>query len=120
MPAIHQRHFDVLQHRELLNQVVRLKDEADPRRTDLAKLVVVHLRDVVIAQEVVARGRPVEAAEQVQQRALAGAGGTHDRHVVAGGDLERDAANGMHRLGAHHVVFLEISTRTAACMAATR
>ena len=108
MPLVEQRHFDVLQHRELLDQVVRLKDEADPRRPNVAELVVVHPGDVVVAQEEVARGRPVEAAEQVEQRALARAGGTHDRDVVAGGDFERDAANGMHRLGAHHVVFLEI------------
>ena len=46
--------------------------------------------------EVGARRRPVEAAEDVQQGGLAGAGRSDDRHPVAGVNREVDAAQRVH------------------------
>ena len=43
---------------------------------------------------------PVERAEDVQQRALAGARGAHDRDELAVGDADVDAAQGVHGRGA--------------------
>ncbi len=106
--AVVQRHLDVFDHRQRGQQIVRLKDEADPRGADLGQLVVAHLRDVVVAEHEAAGGGPIEAAEQVEQRALAGAGRAHDRDVVALGHVERHAAQGVDRLAAEHVVLAEI------------
>jgi hypothetical protein len=49
----------------------RLEDEADLAVADLGELVLGEPRHLLIAQEVLARGRRVEAAEQVHQRRLA-------------------------------------------------
>src|SRR3989304_1221602 len=54
-------------------------------------------------------GPAAEAAEQIQERALAGPGGAHDRDVVAGRHVERHAAERMDRLAAEHVVLAEIT-----------
>ena len=80
---VEQRHLDVLDDRVLRQQVVRLKDEAEVGAADLGELVVVHPGDVDVAQEVVAAGRPVEAAEDVEERGLAGAGRPHEGDEVA-------------------------------------
>ena len=53
-------------------------------------------------------GRLIEAAEQVEQRALAGAGRAHDGDVVARGHVEGDAAQGADRLALEDVVLLDI------------
>ena len=46
----------------------------------------------------------VEAAEQVHEGRLAGARWPHDRDELAGFDVDRDAAQGMHHRAAHLVV----------------
>ena len=46
----------------LLDQVVRLEDEAEIAAADLGQLVVVELGDVAAAQEILAAGGAVEAA----------------------------------------------------------
>ena len=51
-----QRKLDVLEHRVLLNQVIRLEDEAEVTAADLGELVVVQPGHVAPAQEV--RRRP--------------------------------------------------------------
>ena len=66
-----QRELDVLEDGVLLDQVVRLEDEAEVAAADLGELVVVEPGDVAAAQEVLAAGRAVEAAQQVEHRALA-------------------------------------------------
>ena len=68
---IGQRQLDVLHHRVLLDQVVRLEDEADVAASHLRQLVVVELGDILVSQDVLPAGGPVEAAQEVQHRALA-------------------------------------------------
>jgi hypothetical protein len=41
-----------------------------------------------------ARGGPIEAADEIDQRGLAGTGGTHDSQPFAGGYFERDIIQG--------------------------
>src|SRR6187401_1805345 len=84
-------------------QVERLEDEPDLLVADAGELVVVHLAHLLVVQQVGALGRRVEAADQVHQRRLAGAGRTHDRDVLAAADLDVHAAQGVHFLFAHHV-----------------
>ena len=92
-----QRELDVLEHGVLRDQVVRLEDEAEVAAADLGELVVVEPRDVATAQEVLAAGRAVEAAQQVEHGALARAGGAHDGDVFAGVDIDGHAPQGVHR-----------------------
>ena len=65
------------------------------RRSD--ELVVVVVAHVDAVEPVGAAGRQVEAAEDVHQRALAGAGGAHDRDVLAALDPQGDAVERAHR-----------------------
>ena len=103
-----QRNLDVLQHGQLGNEVVRLEDETDAGSADLGEPVVVHLGDVVEPEQDRAGAGSVEASEQVQKRALSRAGGAHDGHVVAFGDVEADAAQGTDDFGAQVVVFGDV------------
>src|SRR5437764_991639 len=66
---------DVLEHRELRQQVEALEDEADVRGAQPRALVVVEGGHVAAVEAVAALARAVEAAEDVQERRLAGAGG---------------------------------------------
>src|SRR5690606_33480894 len=53
--------------------------------------------------------RPVEPAQQVEQRRLAGSGGPHERDEVAGRDVERHALKDVDPLGAPVVDLREIA-----------
>ncbi len=55
------------------------------------QFVTVQGRDVFPGEAVFARGRSVEAAEDVHQRRLAGAGCTDNRHELPGMDRQVDA-----------------------------
>ena len=88
----HLRHQDVFEGGEFGQQVVELEDEAEGL---VAQLVALAGRQVVDASAVEADAAlvgPVEGAEQVQQRALAGAGGADDAEELAGADVQVDAA----------------------------
>ena len=91
-----QRQLDVLDDGELRDQVVRLEDEAQVAAADLRQLVVVQLRDVLPAQDVLPARGPVEAAQQVEQRALARAGVPHDGDEISLGKIDRHAAQRAH------------------------
>ena len=57
-------------------------------------------------------GRLVQTAEQIQERALAGARRPHDGDVVALGNVQRHAAQRRHRFALEHVVLAEIVQAT--------
>ena len=103
---VDQRQLDVLERRRAREQVEGLEDEADLPVADLRPLVAVELRDVHAVEKVAARGRPVEAADDVHERALAGARRAHDGHELARRDRERDAVERAH-LDLAHLVDLD-------------
>ena len=92
LPADHGRHRDVLQRRELRQQVVELEDEADLLVAELREPVVRLREHVAAAVFYASGGGPVERAEQVEQRALARAALPDDRHHLALAHRERHAA----------------------------
>src|SRR5271157_206020 len=96
---VRQRKLDILEHGVLRDQVVRLEDEAEVAAADLGKLVIIEPRDVAPTQEVLAAGRAVEAAQEVQHGALAGTRSAHDGDILAGVDIDGDAPQGVHRDG---------------------
>ena len=88
--AVEQRQLDVLGRPRPRQQVEALEDEADLGVADLGPLVAVEPRDVDAVEPVAARGRPVEAADDVHQRRLARAGRAHDGHELAARDRQAD------------------------------
>ena len=101
--GVDQRQLDVLERRGAGEQVEGLEHEADLPVADLGALVAVEPRDVDAVEEVAARRRPVEAADDVHERALAGARRAHDRDELARRDRERDAVERAHLDLAHLV-----------------
>src|ERR1700726_3967059 len=67
-----QRQLNVLKRGEYGNEVVHLKDEADVARPPLRELISRHVRDFVARYGNTAVRGDIEAAEQIQQRSLAG------------------------------------------------
>ena len=87
-----QRQLDIAlggQHRQ---QVVGLEDEADVARAPAGEIGVAQPVDRQALDLDAARGRPVEAADQVEERALARSGRPHQRDVVTAGDVEVEEA----------------------------
>ena len=82
------RQHDVLRRGHRRQQVERLEDEADLVAAQQRERLVVERGDLGVAEEHLARRRPVEAGEHVQQGRLAGARRAHDRGELAG--LEAD------------------------------
>ena len=81
--AVGERQLDVLEHRQVADQVEALEDEPDLPVADaraLGERQALHRRAV---EPVVAHGRRVEQPEDREQRRLAAARGTGDRHVLA-------------------------------------
>ena len=74
--------LDVVQRGGAGQQVEGLEDEADFLVADAGELVVVEFADQLAVEPVLALGRRVEAADQVHQRRLAGAGRSHDGDVL--------------------------------------
>src|SRR5690606_10407462 len=89
--AIRQRQFDVLEDREVADQVERLEDEADLAVADLRPLRVIELLDRRAVQPIPATARRIEQPQDRQQRRLAAAGRPFDRDVVALVDVEVNA-----------------------------
>ena len=85
------RECDVLETRQAGQEIEKLKDEAE--------LVSSHLREPVIWQPVEplpverdrAGGRPIEAADEVEQRRFSGSGRPDDRHQLPLRDVKIDA-----------------------------
>ena len=92
-----QRQEDVLARVEDRQQVEELKDEADVVAAQLGELAVVEPGEVDAVDHDRARGRAVEAGEDVHQGRLARARRAHDRRQPAGRELDRDAVERGHR-----------------------
>jgi hypothetical protein len=80
------RAADVLEHRQPREQVADLEAARQPAAVDLVGLQAV---DLLAVEQDVARGGAEAAADEVEQRALAGAVGADDGHALAG--LHRQA-----------------------------
>src|SRR5699024_11205252 len=83
-----ERQQDVLLGRQHRQQVEGLEDEADLLPPQLGERIVAEGGDLGAVQQDRTGVDHVEPGEDVQQRGLAGAGGTHDRREGAAGDVE--------------------------------
>ena len=71
---------------------MELEDEADLAVAERGQLALAHRRQRLAVEPDLARGRPVERAEDVQQRALADPGLADDDHLLARRDVEVEVA----------------------------
>src|SRR5262249_46130224 len=94
-PAVGERELDVLENSEIPNQIEALENEPDFAVPHARALRRGQFGDRPVVQQILAFGRRVEEAENGQQRRLAAAGGTGNRHVFALGDLHVDAGQRM-------------------------
>src|SRR5439155_25398949 len=88
--------LDVLHRRERRDQVELLEDEAEGSEPQLGQLVVAQRPEVAAFEGDDAFARPVECAEQLQQRRLARAARAFERDELAGLDLEADTVDRTH------------------------
>src|SRR5262249_13199828 len=78
-----QRQLHVLKRGEHRDQVVHLEDEADVASAPLCELVGGHMGDLVAGDRDATVSRYIQAAQEIQQRGLAGAAGAHEGHEIA-------------------------------------
>src|SRR5205807_8520691 len=102
------RQFHVLvggQHRQ---QMVELENEADVARPPARQLSFAHLGDELAADPDLAFARPGQAGDQVQQRRLARAAGSHESHELALGHFQAQAFENIDLLAAAPEVLVNI------------
>ena len=100
---------NILQDGTLWQQVVGLKNEADLLVAYSGELRLGEVREFLSVQLDAAASGGVERAEDVEQRAFAGAGGTNNREGIAALDNERDAAKHRHGIAVRtFVLFMNV------------
>jgi hypothetical protein len=94
--VVQQRQQHVFGRGQPGQQVVRLEDEADLAVPHAGQLVLAQPADVLPIQHVRAAGRAVQAAQDVHQRGLARAGGSHDGEEFTLFDGQVDPSQRVH------------------------
>src|SRR5258705_11967468 len=111
LARVEQRELDVLDRGCAREQVEPLEHEADLRVAHVREVARRERRHVVPVQEVASGGRPIEAAEQMHERRLAGARRASERDELARRDIQRDAAQRLHLQLAEVVAFRQVTNR---------
>ena len=88
------RQHDVFERGEVGNQVKLLEDEADFFRPDAVQILGGNPGHVFAVEPDFARSGTIEAADQIDQRGLAGTRRAHDGQPLAGCNLERNVIEG--------------------------
>src|SRR5690606_1250578 len=89
-----QRELDVFVRRKQGQESERLEHEAELVPPEVGELFLGHGVDALAVDFDFAAGRAVEAADEVQERRLAGAGAADEREEFAGSDGHGDVADG--------------------------
>ena len=100
---VQQRQLHVFDRGGARQQVEPLEHESDLPVADRRQLVVREMRDVAAVQQIASAGRAIEAAQDVHERRLSRAGRSDHGDELAAADVERDAAEGVHRRALHGV-----------------
>jgi hypothetical protein len=103
------RDQDVLQHRVLRQEMMVLEDESDRSIAEPGELRLRQRARVLTADPHRPGGRPVEGPDQVQERALAGAGGAGDGQRFTRGERQRDAVQDLDAVRAHLEALVDIN-----------
>jgi len=94
-PLVKERNVDVLNDSQLVDEIVILEDESESSSAHGGQVVVVHVRDILAAEEILSAGRAVQAAKDVQHRGFARARCPHNGHEGSFLDLEVHAVQSM-------------------------
>src|SRR6266568_1106227 len=98
-----ERHLDVLDDGQLLDEIVGLENKTNARPANGGQGVVIQLGHIITAEQKTTAARTVQTAEEVEHGGLAAAGGPHDAEVVGGLNLQRYVAQRFNRHQAHLV-----------------
>ncbi len=100
--VIKQRQLDILAHRQLVDQVEALEDEADVALAEVGELGLVQFGDFGAVEQIRSVGRAIQHADHVQQGRFAAARRPHDRHEFAVRHVQIDAVerSRLDRIGA--------------------
>src|SRR5690349_13709252 len=74
------RHAGILQRGELGEQVVKLEHEPDPPIPEFRLLCIRHPKEVMLIERHRTPARLIERADNMEQGAFPGSGGSHNRH----------------------------------------
>src|SRR6266478_2155373 len=87
-----ERDFQVLEYRQIVDQVIALKHEPDVRFMQLVAFLDVELMHCFAQEVVVAAPRPIEHSDDAQQRGLSRPRGAHNRDKLARLNIQIDSA----------------------------
>ena len=88
-----------------------LEDDADVPSAEPGETVLVQRGEVVSGHRDLPAGRPLEPADDHEERGLPRTGGPHDAHRLPGREFEVDAAQDLHRAGRAGQCDVEIPQR---------
>lgn len=108
LPRIHQRNADILERRGPIDEVECLEDETDMLIPNPREVLLVHAADELALEFQGSGSRPVQATEDVHQRALPTSGCTGDAHERSRIDAQVHAGQRVHDRLAHLVFFSEL------------
>src|SRR3546814_7554632 len=94
--VIEQRQLDILAHRQFIDQVEALEDEADRGLADLGEAALGQPRDLFAVKNIRAARWAVEHPHQVEQRRFAAPRRPHDRDEFTLGDRKSTRLNSSH------------------------
>src|SRR3989441_2105111 len=100
----HHRQLEVLDRGDARNQIEELKHEPDAVQPMLLESALVHDAQVLSLDQNLPRRRPIDAAEQIEQRRLAAAARAHDGDGLALLHFPRALAQRVHFFGGHRVL----------------
>src|SRR5213083_2028158 len=83
LPGEEQRQLHVLEYRQRVQQLKRLKNEADPLATQLRQAAIFQRRRRNSVQKHLARSRKIHCTCQIEQRGLSAAAASYKRHKFA-------------------------------------
>src|SRR5262245_7214008 len=96
--AIRQRNLEVLVNREIVEQVVLLKDEADLLVPERGALLWLQMMHCAFAQRIFTLPAVIVHPKDVQKCRFTSARRTHDRNKFALGDVKIDIAQNIEKL----------------------
>lgn len=85
-----QRQRGIVERGQIGEQQKGLEDETDIAPAQTCAGVVIHLRDVLIAQSHAAGIRHIQSGNQVEEGGFPASGFTDDRHIVTRNEFEAD------------------------------
>src|SRR5258708_6327539 len=110
-PGEEQRQFDVFKNRQRVQQLKRLKNEANPVAPQLGQATISQGRRRNSIQKYLARRRKIHGTGQIEQRRFSAAAPPHQSYKLAALNVQGKTAERMHGLPIRQIVFRDILQR---------